>query len=91
MEKVRNWHVKLLQFIAVMTSIILLAVSLHHLQMDSGTKIVDLELSPVVEESLQLLFNFISTIIIAGLSLHLLSIFSSNNDTLMVITVFFIP
>ena len=69
---------------ALLISVFLFLCNLHHLQKDSGNRVVELDFGLGVEQHLEALYLFLSPLVIAGLALLLLSIFGSGKEILLV-------
>ncbi|MPC18559.1 Transmembrane protein 201 [Portunus trituberculatus] len=74
----------LLRFTALLISLALFLCNLHHLQRDSGNRVVELDFGLGIEQHLEALYLFLSPLVIAGLALLLLSIFGSGKEILLV-------
>lgn len=80
----------LLRFMGLLISVALFLCNLHHLQKDSGNRLVELDFGLGLEQHLEALYLFISPLVIAGLALLLLSIFGSGKEILLVSVIVFI-
>lgn len=74
----------LLHIMGVLISLVLFLCNLHHLQHHSGIQLVSLNFGVDLDMYLATLYKYSSPLIVAGLSLLLISIFSSGKETLLV-------
>lgn len=77
-------YLLIFHLIGVIISLALFLCNLHHLQQDSGKKVVSLDFGMDMEVYLSTLYKFVSPLIIIGLTLVLIVIFCSGKEALLV-------
>lgn len=77
-------YLLIFHLIGVIISLALFLCNLHHLQQDSGKKVVSLDFGMDLEVYLSTLYKFVSPLIIIGLTLVLIVIFCSGKEALLV-------
>lgn len=79
-----TFYIHLLHMFGILISVVLFLCNMHHLQQDSGIHLVSLNFGMALEVYLTSLHRFSSPLIIAGLSILLMSIFGSGKEFLLV-------
>ncbi|KAG7171582.1 Transmembrane protein 201-like [Homarus americanus] len=78
------FYLHLLHMTGLLVSVALFLCNMHHLQQDSGIHLVSLNFGVELELYLATIYKFSSPMIVTGLSMLLMNIFSSGKETLLV-------